>query len=448
MTSTRSPLFPLFLSLLLAFPIPLKAESKPVVAVPPFGEGANEKARAAVIRTLRDTGRVTVIESAVVDRYLAGLAPKGTQKTQSSSIEEGTKLLEKGQQAYTQLKVKEATDLLFKAKDWFRNHLTDEGAFEGLRAAQFHLAMAYLAGKDSAKAKEEIKEVIVLDPERDSRTLSAKLYPPDIRKLVDGIRADIRKREHGDLEVVTRPAGALIYVDGRSAGASPARVRGLPAGEHFIRAQFEGSESQFTSKFVVSGENRIELELRPVQTADVSKNFETVNQSQDIDHHRAAFLDQAGLALGADIFLLVSPSSGAVKAQFYDQRSQEVSRPQSDTTPEGLVGKLVQDLDANGYVIAAEETAKKASPLAPPLVTQTSELQPPPTAKGTLTNQPEQPLLAPNRPGERRLWYENPWIWAAVGGVLLVGAGSALLFTDVGKSDATTSTLTLTVPGR
>src|SRR5688500_1392184 len=46
--------------------------------------------------------------------------------------------------------------------------------------------------------------------------------------------------ETGELSVVTEPAGATIFVDGKLAGSTPLNLKGLNAGEHRVRVAKTG----------------------------------------------------------------------------------------------------------------------------------------------------------------------------------------------------------------
>ncbi|MFH1017558.1 MAG: PEGA domain-containing protein [Pseudomonadota bacterium] len=434
----------LLLSVALAFPISgVRAEGKPTLIVPPLAGASNEPARTALAAAFRDTGDVSVIEGAAVDTFLRErMAPASAPKKDTSA----STFLKQGMAAYRGLDVDSAIKKLVKAKSAFRNSLSDEGAFEGLRAAQFYLAMSYLAKKERSRAREELLQALVLDPERKTRKLSEKLYSNEVRKLYDEARRQVGQMPKGDLEVSTPSGGELVYVDGKSAGAAPVRAGELPAGEHFVRVEAEGREPYVAAQTVVAGENRVVVDLKPVRKVDPVRFFSPVNTASDIDHERAAFLDEMGLALGGDIFVLLAPEQGQVSAQLYDQRSQEVTTIERDKTASGLARKLLGHLDRDGYVSSRKTLAL---PVPKPEVAQTESLPAnlKPQPEGRLSEQPAQVLRAPN-PSTRRAWYENPWLWGGVALGLGAAVGAVLLFTDVGKSGAGSSTLTLTVPGK
>ncbi len=419
------------------------AGAKPTLIVPPMPGISNGRARESIIQAFRASGRVAVVDQAAVDRFLGGKESAQARK----GTAEASALLAKGQEVYKELKVKEAIDLFVKAKLEFRDKLNEENAFDGLRASQFYLSMAYLAIGDVGRAHTELREVIILDPDRDTRKLSPKLYSPKVRAMYDEVRKEIKKKEKGNLDIRSDVEGAIAYVDGKSVGTTPTQAKDLPVGEHFIRLVAEGAPPDLQTKFIVAGENRIEFEAKPKPVVDPMAMFSTVSDSSSIEQPRAAFLDEMGLALGGDIFVFLKPSAAAVEAQLYDQRSQEVSPIESDRSPEGLVKKLLRHLDDSGYVAPAANK-KSAPPETVAAKNPPSEIPQnlQPKSEGTLSDQAKQPLNRPNPAKESLFWFENPKVWAIIGGVVLVVGGSILLFTDVAKSNASSSTLTVTLP--
>lgn len=415
------------------------AQSRPTLAIPPLHSTLNKQAVEAIVQSFQKTQEVFVLDSSLVERYLRN-------RTKTSTPKKSTKVasitLKEGQEAYRRLQIKRAIDLLTQAKLQFRKELYEEESFEGLRSAQFHLAMAFLASKETGRAKEELRDIYILDPQRRARKVSAKLYPPNIRNLYQEVQKEMSRKKQAELYIKTKPPGAIVWVDGKTVGSSPVRVKRLPVGEHFLRLDLKGTDGFFGSKFVVEGSNQVDISLTSEKSIDMAKYFATVTSSNEIDHRRAAFLDDLGVALGTDILLFLSPGKAEVHGQLYDQRSQETSSIVKASAPEDLVAKLVQYLDAEGYVASVGEKHKTKARPSKKAVPLPTHLQP--SQKKTFTEQ-AQPQRIP-KVDQAHPWYQNPWIWLAVGASVLVLGGSILLFTDLAKSDASKSNLTLTIP--
>jgi hypothetical protein len=433
-----------FIVFQLIFPASIaRAGAKPSVAVPPLSGAMDDRARNGLANALRNTGTVSMIETSAIDNYLKdrqSRAIKQPKKDNSASSD-----LKKGIDLYRNLEIDKAISKLTNVKTRFRESLSDPASFENLRVAQIYLGMAYLAKRERSRAKDELKTAVILDPERKTRKLPEKFYPSDIRKLFEEARADVLKKEKGELEVTTSTGGEIVYVDGKSIGTAPTRVNDLPVGEHFVRVEGEGRIPYFAPQTIVSGENRLLAELKSLSNIDVDKLFGTVQQTSDIDHERVAFLDEMGLALGIDMFVFLTPEQGAVRAQLYDQRSQDISPSVREKSPEALAALLIKQIGADGYIRPQTENRPSSStdvqssdrPLAENLK---------PKDETSLSQQASRPLVDSRLPGDPEPWYKNHWIWIGVGAAVLIGGGAALLMTS--KKGSSNSTLTLTVPGK
>jgi hypothetical protein len=144
--------------------------------------------------------------------------------------------------------------------------------------------------------------------------------------------------------------------------------------------------------------------------------------------------------------VFLTPGQAEVNGQLYDQRSQELSPIAKDSSPEGLVTKLMRFIDAEGYVAKpALEPEKTEEPSAAPAGTKKIPDQLKPEAEGTFSGEAQAaPQTAPVSGGAS--WYKNPWIWAAIGGGLLLVGGGVFVVAKYGKQSASTGTVKVVVP--
>lgn len=71
----------------------------------------------------------------------------------------------------------------------------------------------------------------------------------------------------GSLSIDSRPAGAIVYINGRSAGRTPLRLSKQVVGSRAIQVAAEGFNSSSTAIQIVSGrETRVHVELKPSAT--------------------------------------------------------------------------------------------------------------------------------------------------------------------------------------
>lgn len=104
---------------------------------------------------------------------------------------------------------------------------------------------------------------------RESIEYDAERYGPRSREYFDRARARALTGARGTLVVETEPAGAEVYIDGRSYGPSPVTAEGLLVGQHYVTVKELGYE-----KLIVRAE------VRPGRASDVSYSLVPNARSQ------------------------------------------------------------------------------------------------------------------------------------------------------------------------
>lgn len=431
------------------------AQNKPSLIVSPL-RGKNTKAAMdAIGNEFKKSNQVFVVD---FEKILEYVKSKQTKKTKKST-KEAVDAFEQGKKAYQNLNIKEAIESLEKSKILYQDALWDEDSFQGLRTTKFHLAMAYQADKKDAQAKLELQEMILIDPSRSETNPSEKYYSPQIRKLYQNVLEDLKTTDQGQIQITTLPAGATVFMDGAPMGKTPLDLRDLPVGRHYFRlVSVSGEQEEFMEKFIVAGSNEIEYTFTQIASNDSYTYFQTLGEKKELDQPRATYLDEMGLALGADLFVFLTPLQGKVKGQLYDQRSQELSNEITQTSPQALVAALLKSLGPDGYVVPAQHTPSEASMDQP---SQMEAIGPGPSGGVGVEIKPKSKFSKPNdldaTPGipftetppqqapDQREWYQKPWIWGVIGAsVLAVGAG--VYFGGVLDFSASTSTVKANIP--
>jgi tetratricopeptide (TPR) repeat protein len=430
------------------------AQNKPSLIVSPL-RGKNTKAAMDAIGSeFKKSGQVFVVD---FEKILEYVKSKQTKKTKKST-KDAVAAFEKGKKAYQNLNIKEAIEALEKSKMLYQDALWDESSFQGLRTTKFYLAMAYQADKKDTQAKLELQEVILIDPSRSESTLSEKYYSPQIRQLYQKVLKEVKTAEPGQVQITTSPAGATVFMDGASVGKTPLDLRTIPSGRHYFRL-VSGEQEEFLEKFIVAGNNEVEHTFSQIETTDTDAYFQTLGEKKELDQPRATYLDEMGLALGADLFVFLTPLSGKVKGQLYDQRSQELSREITQSNPQALVAELLRSLGPDGYVVPSEHTPT-AAPMAQPDMMQ-DPMDDDPSGVG-VDLKPRSKLSRPNvdnspgipfneqpqqqvSPVDNRQWHEKPWVWGAIAGGALAAA-LGLYFGGVIYFDSNSSKVTAVIP--
>jgi hypothetical protein len=100
---------------------------------------------------------------------------------------------------------------------------------------------------------------------RDEQGRGAKADPPATRQVpakADPPPAVQTATGPGSLQVVSRPAGAQVFLDGRSVGKTPLSIADVAAGEHGIRIDLPGFNRWSTTVDVKAGSpNRVAASL-------------------------------------------------------------------------------------------------------------------------------------------------------------------------------------------
>lgn len=431
------------------------AQSKPSLIVSPL-RGKNTKAAMdAIGKEFKNSGQVFVIDFEKVLEY----SSKQNTKSEKKSPKEALAEFEKGKKAYQELNIQESIQAFEKSKKLYQEILGDENSFDGLRATKFNLAMAYLADQKNTQAKLEIQELIIMDPKRDKTKPSEKYYSPEVRELYQKVLKEVNASDKGSVQITTTPSGARVYLDGVAQGSTPTDIQNIPVGRHFFRMVTSEGSDEFIEKMISEGSNEVEVTIAPPSSGgDTIANFQTVGTQKELNQQRAAYLDEMGLALGADLFVFLTPLQGKVKGQLYDQRSQELSPEITEVSPQALVAKLLKFIGPDGYVVPSD--GKSSEETADTVITPTSKQE---SSSGAgVTLKPRSTTSKPGGAGQgleynepstkepvvsnSQAWYENKWVWIGIGAGL-IGAGAVLYLTGaVQFNNSSISTVRATIP--
>jgi hypothetical protein len=255
-----------------------------------------------------------------------------------------------------------ATQLVRAARDAY-SRFDYDGALERLRQAELALAAAppvpdvtrllveinLLAGivhadrGDTAGALDDFRVAQRLEPER--KALDPGRYRPRVVALY-AQAASSPGAPSARLEVVTDPAGAEVWIDGRRAGRAPLATT-LEAGAHYVSAVAEGSAPRLERPLLRGGEkSRLALLLSrstPEERARQAR-ADLLAGRLDWEQGPAAIATSASL----DLVVLVrdaAPNEG-VEAAIYDARAGTRGPWMPGTPPEPVLVALAAALAA------------------------------------------------------------------------------------------------------
>ncbi|MBN2360360.1 MAG: PEGA domain-containing protein [Deltaproteobacteria bacterium] len=96
---------------------------------------------------------------------------------------------------------------------------------------------AFRRGKEDL-ADQALAQAAVLDPER---TLDPREYPPLLLNRYEQLHKKSLSKARGSISVDVGVAGAEVFFDARSVGATPIVLKNVPPGVHFVRVVKEGA---------------------------------------------------------------------------------------------------------------------------------------------------------------------------------------------------------------
>jgi hypothetical protein len=160
----------------------------------------------------------------------------------ASQQQEGEVLLKEGKQDYVEGRFEEAIEKLTLAL----NLLTDK---DKLIDANIHIGLCYFALGNKEKAKEQLIELLKLNP---GQRLDPLYYPPDFISLLDEAKVGIL----GQLKVESDPSIAQVFVDDKFVGVTPIELAEIAAGEHSLKIVKQGYKEREETFVLKAGEKK------------------------------------------------------------------------------------------------------------------------------------------------------------------------------------------------
>ncbi|MFH1810318.1 MAG: PEGA domain-containing protein [Pseudomonadota bacterium] len=104
--------------------------------------------------------------------------------------------------------------------------------------AYIKLGVAAFRRSKEDLAEQALAQAVVLDPER---TLDPREYPPLLLRVYDDIFRKTLSKPRGTIAIEATVSGAEVFYNGKSVGATPIKLNGVPPGRHFVRVVKEGA---------------------------------------------------------------------------------------------------------------------------------------------------------------------------------------------------------------
>lgn len=206
---------------------------------------------------------------------------------------------------------------------------------------------AFRRGKEDL-AQQALAEAVVLNPER---TLDPREYPPLLLRVYDDIYRKTLSAPRGAIHVEAGVAGAEVFYDGKSVGATPVTLTDVPPGRHFVRVMKEGAG--------LWGQR---IEVRGGETSEAHAGFggnsKKANQGGGFVAVAAAIAANRVDMVVSDAAIALAKSKGADYVLFGGLRKGETSIPVNTfmaVVDSGVVLRMMDlDLDLDMLSVSIE----------------------------------------------------------------------------------------------
>lgn len=273
--------------------------------------------RTGVAETFAGDGRVTFLP-------IASLLPQAAADP-AALLHQADDELDEGDKAFSGMDIDPAKQHLAAAvaayRAWLPELVKRDGSAQRLTSAFILLSKVYFFDGDTANARMALRHCLTLDTRL---SFSARVFPPQMKRLVQEVRAEYDLGGTGRLTVESVPPGAGIYVDGGPRpGATPQELT-LPNGPHDVRLDLAGHKSAVESVDVPGGGATRLAAVLPEAPTRADARLAPLMQKLDAGAPPPE-LAEAARELGVDLLALASASSlGSGRVQLrgwlYDAR--------------------------------------------------------------------------------------------------------------------------------
>jgi hypothetical protein len=407
--------------------IPLPAQDVP----PPI----QDQILASVARHLRDQFRLGAMAGRSVGRAIFGAETRGMEE----AIERFRAKVREGRSAYDTIKIQRAIKVLGEAREL--GSLVGPELTEPDLLTQMHLytGLSWLATGKAEQAAAEFRQAVTMG---DELKLDPRKFPPDVVSAFEKSKRELRSGRPAQVEFLSKPAGASVFLDGRRLGVTPLKDHPVYPGYHFVRMELEGHAAWTLNLPDGVAPSSVRALLTPLWTGQPPEQLvEAAISTEPADESMLALLRLLSGFYKADALLLVSLSREDqaihLGARLFVGQPESLtparlfnlgSRPESfDKKLKGIVGTLKQ-LDGLRPAGRAPAPAVKPEPDEPTWAKPPTKVRKEPTrtvvgAREVAIPSEQPPVPPPEDDEDGAVWYESWWFWT-IAGVLVVGGAT------------------------
>ncbi len=362
---------------------------------------------AALARQLRSQYGIRAVSGRAVGRAVWG----GLDTALPALTKRFIAKVAEGRRAYQQLKIDEVLRAMGQAQRWLATcgpEIRDEKVFVDLH---LYAGLALLAKNEPTGAAAAFQRAVALNQKTN---LSARKFPPDVVRAFETAKQELLARQAGEVSFVSRPAGAVVFVDGVRRGRTPLRGLRLFPGSHYIRLELSGHSLWTLTLPEFKEATQIKALMVPrVRQAPPKELLASAIANESLSATALRSLRKLARALHAEAVVLASLSwrdkNLHLGVRLYRRQPELIGRARvfnlgsvDEQYADKVAGvvRTLADLRAPGVKLAAGPSAPK----------QTRPL--PVASVGNSTAYVN----------DQAVWYQSWWFWTAVG---VVAAGAA-----------------------
>lgn len=187
---------------------------------------------------------------------------RGTNRIHFDNIRQATVYLEKARAAFKESNYPVALMEFQRSVDLFEKSFsfltTDQPFIDALVGLGFSNGLSGVQNE----AITAFKKALIFNPHA---KFDFTRYPKNLLRLFNKAKAELKNASLGELEIVTSPDNALVYVDGHFRGVSPVTVKRLQIGPHYVKISKLGYSSVNKIMVASSGTTKNDVALVPAR---------------------------------------------------------------------------------------------------------------------------------------------------------------------------------------
>lgn len=327
------------------------------------------KTRLELKRKLAESAQISLVDESSI-RALTTRLWRSEAEQSVSQIREARKSFIEGKKLYDNLALEQSIRQFSQAVSGYREGVGALKDNRYLLVSHLYLGMALIVLGKITEGEKYIREMIILDANRENRALSKKEFPPQIIDIHQRLSKEVMSGSFGEVNITVRPSDTRLYVNGLLQKENGSQKLRLPVGEHFLVFERKGYRQQARAIQVKAEEKKEKIameEWRPLSPYSLEKrnNLIALEDLNRITQELGAEV----LVLG-DVYNLTAKNKLMYSAQIFDARSQEFSKIQTVTVSTDrfsqasrpLARKVSNQITPQGYVVADIRSAPIMKP--------------------------------------------------------------------------------------